>query len=81
MSDTDIVGTGISFDDVLKALIKVALEGKDLLTENKRLRKAYEVMGDALRENGTDYCDHCLRVYYDTSDEVLYRHREGRCLT
>jgi len=52
-----------------------------ILAEYKKLRKAYEVMGEALRENGTDYCEHCLRVYCDTSDEVLYRHREGRCLT
>jgi len=52
-----------------------------LIVQNKRLKRAYEVMGEALRENGCDYCDHCLRVYRDTSDEVLYRHREGRCLT
>tara|TARA_R100001377_G_C3180397_1_gene106419 strand:- start:750 stop:977 length:228 start_codon:yes stop_codon:yes gene_type:complete len=53
----------------------------DLIEEVKRLRKAYEVMGEALREHASDYCEHCLRVYRDTSDEVLYRHREGRCLT
>lgn len=49
--------------------------------EIKRLQKAYEVMGEALRENGSDYCEHCLRVYWDATDEVLYHHREGRCLT
>jgi hypothetical protein len=52
-----------------------------LLAEVKRLRKAYETMGEALRENSKDYCEYCLRVYVDTSDEVLYRHREGRCIT
>ena len=52
-----------------------------LLAEVKRLQKAYEVMGEYLREIGLDYCEHCLRVYSDISDEVLYRHREERCLT
>ena len=54
---------------------------ESLLAEVKRLQKAYEVMGEYLREIGLDYCEHCLRVYSDISDEVLYRHREERCLT
>ena len=71
---------GVSYP-MSKADMALRHDAPLLLAEVKRLRKAYEVMGEALREHASDYCEHCLRVYRDTSDEVLYRHREGRCLT
>ena len=71
----------LEFEEIMQHMGYENIDVVDLIEENKRLQKAYEVMGEALRENGSDYCEHCLKVYWDATDEVLYRHREGRCLT